>query len=227
MKKGTLILMMLLVMTMPSLGNQAGVNYYEKYSIHGFVPYGRDYIHPGVSSTLEGVDVEAVSHLGKSSSDAEHWDISASLTLPVDMPVDLTAGYSYYVLPMFDAQAVSLTASLPGAISPRFSAAYIEPDRADTEGQIYTLGLDTILGEPDDISAILSTETSYNDGVNLLGGARPHDMTHISTTLKLNVPIADNIAFRPGVIYQHSFEPAILGCQRNEVWWTAGIEYRF
>jgi hypothetical protein len=117
---------------------------------------------------------------------------------------------------------------LPGIVSPRYTVSHIEFDQADTGGQMHVMGFDTVLGDlgdPNAVTAVLSADFTYNDGVNPLAVVRVHDITHISAALVANVPAGDTI-IHPSVYYQHNFNKSV-GDERNDVWLGLSISRRF
>jgi hypothetical protein len=222
-----LIAVVLLVATTITEANQVGASYTETYTYHGFPVFGSDYVHPGLSTSIQGIDVAAITHLGEAHDDIEYWDILLGCDVPLKLPVDLKAGYGYFILPGVDVQEFQVTASLPGDISPRYTFAYVVPDIGDTEGQLHIVGIDVRLGEiAQGISADLSVEATYNNGVNPFGSEDIQDWTHLTNRLIIDVPIAKNISLRPGCVYQHTFVEAVHS-DRNEVWAVAGLNVRF
>ena len=230
MKRVKAIMMIAVVMLLvatSAAANQIGASYTESYRWHGFGVFGREYVHPGISTSIEGVDVAAVTHLGEAHDDIEYWDTIIGYKLPLKLPVDITAGYGYFILPGVDVQEIAVTAAVPGPISPRYTFAHIIPDKADTEGQLHIVGVDADLGKiGKEIAATLSCEATYNDGVNPFGPENINDWTHITSQLVLDVPLGENISLRPGCVYQHTLEP-LVNDERNEFWAVASVSVRF
>jgi hypothetical protein len=220
------VAVMLLVATTASAiaQNQAGMRYSQISKWHGFQLYGDEYVHPGVEATVRGIDVKATSHLGEQSSDIQHWDTSVGYNLPIEGLIANVA-YGYLILPTAqDAQEISLTVGLPGEISPRYTISHVEIEGAPA-GEIHTFGADMFLGDPDAVSAKLSADITYNQGVNPIGPP-VCDFTHVTAGIVLDIPM-QGFTLQPGVMYQHAFEPDALNCQRNEVWYSMGVQYAF
>ena len=215
-------LMMLLVVTSSAIAeNKVGVSYTPEYRWHGFKLYGDEYVHPGISTQIGGIDIGATSHLGNSHDDIEYWDTSIGYTMPSLLAgLQLRAEYGYLIMPGTDAQEFGLTAKLPGVITPRYTIAHVELDDGDS-GQFHVVGVDVALGEPDEIQAVLSGEVTYNDGV--LG---IEDWTHATAGIVLDVPVGP-VAIQPGVFYQYTFEPEALNCDESEIWYGIGLCYKF
>lgn len=218
---------MLLIATTAGAG-QAGVSFTERYSWHGFEVFGRDYVHPGISTSIQGIEVQSISHIGEASDDIEYWDTIVGYKLQTMFPIEITAGYGYFILPGVDAQEFNITASIPGTVRPRYTIAHIELDKAGRGEQLHIVGLDMDIGDRrlEAISATLSAEATYNEGVNPFGIEDIKGWTHATAGLILNVTITENLAIRPGVIYQHTFEREVSD-DRNEVWAVAGMSWRF
>lgn len=231
MKKSlTIIAIVLLVATTTFAQQQVGLSYTQEYQWHGFRLYDSGYVHPGVSTSIRGVDIGVIAHADDAElDDFKYWDTSISRILASVAGFDLRAGYNYILMPNgVDVQEASITASMPGTISPRCTYAYILPDLADTEGQLYVIGLDVTLTpfEPNGITALVSVDVTYNDGVNPFGGQEVKDWTHATAGIVVDVPM-QGFVLRPGVYYQHSFEPDALQCKRNEFWYGVGVQYRY
>ena len=229
MKKAiTIIAIVLLVATTSIAQQQVGLSYMQEYSWHGIRLYDSDYIHTGVSTTVRDFDISVVAHADDAEmDDFEYWDTSLNRRLASVAGFDVSAGYNYLVLPNgVDIQEASVTLALPGTISPRCTYAYIIPDIADTEGQFYVFGLDVALGEPEGISALLSADVTYNDGVNPFGGQEIKEWTHATAGLVVSVPM-QGFVLQPGVYYQYAFEPDALQCEKDEFWYGVGVQYRF
>ncbi len=224
----TTIAIVLLVAASSFAQQQVGLSYSQEYSWHGFRLYDSDYIHSGVSTTVRGIDVSVIAHADDAElDDFEYWDTYLSRKLPSIAGFDISAGYNYLVMPNgVDIQEASITASIPGSVSPRLTYAYILPDVADTDGQLYVFGLDVALGDSNGISAVLSADITYNDGVNPFGGSEIQEWTHATAGLTVNVPMKGFI-LQPGVFYQHTMEPEALQREEDEVWYSVGIQYRF
>jgi hypothetical protein len=219
--------MMLLVVTSAATaeGNKVGATYTPEYRWHGFKVFGDEYVHPGIATTIEGIEAGAVTHIGNDHEDIEYWDSSAAYKLPLIAGLELRAGYDYLIFPGTDIQELSATISLPGVITPAWSISHIIPDEANA-GQIYTVGANVNLGDPKAISAVLGASATYNDGVNPWGPII-RDWTHATAGLKLHVPITQTIAIQPAVYYQHAFEPEALQCSEDECWYSIGLTYQF
>lgn len=215
---------MLLVATSAAMAQTAEVSYSRDYRWHGFNMFGDEYFHPGVATSVQGIDISAVSHIGEAHDDIEYWDTVLGYKLPFD-GINVSAGYGYFILPGMDAQEFSLTAQIPCTISPRYTFAHIELDNADA-GHFHVLGVDIALGDPEAVSAVLSADVTYNDGVDPGGGQKIRDWTHATAGLTVNVPVGDKIVFRPAVFYQHTIEEAIEP-ERDEVWYAVAMQYKF
>ena len=219
---------MLLVATTTAAAQQnVGVDYSQEYRWHGFPIYGRDYIHSGVNTEISGIEVEAATHTSQGN-DLENWDTRVGLNLPIggDL-INTKAGVGYLVLPGgTEIKELSATVALPGAISPSYTISHIEQGRAQN-GQIHTFAIDIGFGgeDPNEVSANLMAEVTYNDGVNPFGSTVIRSFTHAMAGFTVNVPAGD-VIFQPGVYWQHTFDEAVSD-QRNEVWYGVGLQYRF
>ena len=212
--------LMLLVATSAMAAQTAKVSYMQDWNWHGFKIYGDEYVHPGVSTQVNGIDVEAISHIGDQHDDIEYWDTKVGLSLPSLAGLQIRAGYGYLILPGMDAQEFGLTAQLPGTIAPRYTIAHVELDNGDN-GQFHVIGADVALGGPDAIAAVLSAEITYNDGVFGI-----QDWTHATAGIVLDVDVGP-VTIQPGCWYQYSFEPAALMCEESEIWYGIGLIYKF
>ena len=220
-----MLILVVLALSCSAYGQQVGASWTQKYTLWGFELYDEDYVHPGAVVELEGVELSAVAHV-KDNDDWEKWDTKAGIKLPVG-GLYVAPGYGYYILPGdTDVQEASLTVGVDGRISPRYTLGYIIPESGD-EGQVHNIGLDVDIGElSKGIAAVFSADATYNDGVNPMGGAEISDWTHATARLELQVPVAD-FTVRPAVIYQHSFEPELLGVEEDEVWAAVSIVRKF
>lgn len=218
--------LMLLVATASSAiaQNQVELKYSQIEKLHGFQIYGNEYVHPGVSTNVSGIDISAISHLGENNDNIENWDTRVGYCLPIDS-LAVSAAYGYLILPNQDAQEVSMTVGMTAGISPRYTFSHIELSGAPS-GQVHTIGLDVPLGDPKSISAMLSLDAVYNNGFNPLGRQEIQCWTHATAGLVVDIPMG-NFSLRPGVMYQLTFEPEALRCKENEVWWTLGLNYAF
>ena len=221
--------LMLLVATMTAQAQRAAeVSYSDSYRWHGFQTFGDDYVHPGVATNVgQGIDVSTVSHVGEAHDDIEYWDSALKYKLPLNLPVELSTGYGYVILPGIDAQEISVTAQIPGVIAPHYTVAHIIPDDGGS-GQIHNIGLDVCLGDtgdPNELSAVISASVTYNDGVNPFGHV-VQDWTHATAGLRLSVP-AGPVLLQPGVWYQYTMEPEALLCKKQEVWCGVSVINRF
>lgn len=210
---------MLLVATSAAMAQTAEVNYSRDYRWHGFNMFGDEYFHPGIATSVQGFDISAVSHIGEAHDDIEYWDTVVGYKLPCK-GLNVSVGYGYFILPRMDAQEFSLTAQLPGTVSPRYTFAHIELDNS-AAGDFHVLGVDIDVGDPEAVSAVLSADVTYNDGVFGI-----EDWTHATAGLTVNVPVGDKLVFRPAVLYQYTIEEAIEP-ERNEVWYAVGMLYKF
>lgn len=221
----TLIAAFLLFCSSLNAAQKIGFGWSQDYKLWGFDVYNEDYVHPGASVELDGIEIATVSHV-REDEDWQYWDTAAAVKVPIG-DLYLRPGYGYYILPGMDVQAFSLTLGAAGAVAPRYTATHLVPDIADSEGQIHDIGVDIDIGVPvEGISALFSADIVYNDHVNVLGGAEVSGWTHATAGLVLDVPFGE-LSFRPGVVYQHTFEPDALRSDRNEVWATASVCYRF
>ena len=213
-----LIAAMLLVVASPVIAeNKVGISYTDSYNWYGFKKvFGDEYVHTGASTTVQGFDISATTHV-RDLDDIEFWDAAVAYKLPLELPVNLTAGYGYMEFPGMKAQEFSMTAQLPGTIAPRYTLAHIEPDG----GQFHVLGLDVALGEPESISAMLSADITYNDGVFEI-----RDWTHVTAGIVLDVPLGP-VSLQPGIWYQYAFEPEALQCDESEFWYGIGVFAKF
>ena len=225
MKKGMLFaIVALLLCVTAARAQKAEISYFEDYRWHGVKLFGHDYVHLGVATEVQGIDVSAVSHVGENHDDVEYWDTVLGYKLPVD-GLNVSGGYGYLLLPGMDAQEMSLTIGLPGTISPRYTISHVVPDNA-ANGQIHTLGFDVFLGDdPNAITADLMMEITYNDGVNPFGGAVIRDFTHITVGAILKIPM-QGFTLCPQVYYQHTFEEKIE-IDKNVCWYGIGMQYEF
>jgi len=224
--KRVIAILIVLAVALPALGGSAGVTFTDQYRWHGVKLYGDNYLHPGVTAQVSGVDIAATSHYLNEDNDLKKWDTVLGYQLPVG-GLDVRAGYGYFLLPGVDVQEISATIALPGTISPRYTIAHAVPDSGEA-GQFHILGLDVGLGDtcdPNTVSGLLSADVTYNDGVSPFGGAIIRDFTHFSAGLVVNVPVGD-FTLQPGVMYQHTFEE-LIDSDRNECWYTLGMKYRF
>lgn len=227
MKKLLFILMIVLafVIACPAFGQQVGVSWTQQYRLWGFEVYDEQYVHPGITSEIAGLELSAISHI-REDEDWEYWDTAVGYKLPFG-GLYIQPGYGYLHLPgELDVQEISITAGIAGEISPRITVSHIVPENTD-EGQVYTAGIDLNIGDPNNIIAgCLYAEATYNDGVNPLGVADISDITHLTAGLQLKIPM-ESFTILPAVIYQHSFEPELLGTDRNEIWAAVSIVRKF
>lgn len=226
--KKLFILIMLACLICPAFGqqvNSVGTSWTQQYRLWGFELYDEDYVHPGIVAEIEGAKVEAVSHF-REDEDWQYWDTAVNYTLPAG-GLYVRPGYGYFKLPgEVDVQEASITLGIVGNLSPRITASHIIPENEAEEGQVYTVGVDMGMGDPNGIQACLSVEVTYNDGVNPLGGKAERDWTHLTAGLQLKIPI-EKFTLIPAVVYQYSFEPELLGCDEDEVWAAASIVRKF
>ncbi len=224
MKNGILLMLMVVAaLVVPAAAQRVGIDLVEEYRYRGYDVYG-DRVHTGVDTSIYGLDVGVLSHIGNQE-DLKEWDTKLSHELVSIGGLDFRAGYGYFILPGVDVQEGSLTASLPGFITPSYTIVHAVPDDGD-KGQFHVFGLDMYLGDgPKGVSALLSAELTYNDGVNPFGGDEVHDFTHVSAGLTLKLPLGD-IALLPSLYYQHSFEK-VVSEDDNKVWLGLRTEYLF
>ena len=217
------IAVVLLVATMVSAANHVQLIYSPVSRYHGMETFGDKYVHPGISTVIEGIDVGATAHYENDADDLKYWDTKVGAIIPIE-GLSLRGDYGYYILPGMDVQEVSATIGLPGGL--RYTLCHAIPDNADS-GQVHIVGIDVPFGDPNAIFALLTTELTYNDGVNpgMYDGPLIRDFTHLTAGLTVNVPVG-NMILQPGVIYQHTFEDAIED-DNNDVWYVVGVAYRF
>ena len=217
------IAVVLLVATMVSGANQVQLIYSPISRYHGMETFGDKYVHPGISATVQGIDVGATAHYENDADDLKYWDTEVGAVIPIE-GLSLRGDYGYYILPGMDVQEVSATVGLPGGL--RYTLCHAIPDNADS-GQVHIVGIDVPFDVTNGISGLLTTELTYNDGVNpgLYDSPLIRDFTHLTAGLTVDVPIGD-VIFQPGVIYQHTFENAIEQ-DNNDFWYVVGVAYRF
>jgi hypothetical protein len=221
MKK--LILILLLCLCTLVQAQQTEVNYPQEYRWHGWQLYGDNTIHPTVSTTVRNIEIGATTHVDDELND--DFDTAVRAEIPLIDGLCLMGGYSYYILPNMDAQEASLTLALPGNIAPRYTISHVVPDNSEN-GQMHIFGVDVFLGDdPNEISATISADVTYNDGVNPFGDTVIRDFTHFSAGLVVNVPMQGFI-LQPSICYQHTFEEEIE-IDKNECWCGIGIQYAF
>jgi len=215
----TLVLAVITIMLLacPVFAESVGVNWTDQYRWHGFRVFDSTYIHTGLTTEIQGIDVGAVSHLGDNEQDVKYWDAILGYTVPVG-EFNVRAGYSYLIFPGQDITELSATVSLPGDIAPRYTFAQIMPDASD-EGQLHIFGVDTAVG-----GVNLMAEITYNDGVNPFGPA-VSDWSHATAGLSIDIPIGA-MTVTPAVLYQHTMEPAINDTI-DEVFFAANLTYKF
>lgn len=198
-------------------GQSVGISWTDQYRWHGFGVFDNDYVHPGVTAQMQGIDVSAISHIGNNEQDVKYWDAILGYTIPMGA-FNVRAGYSYLIFPGQDIQEVLATVSLPGDISPRYTFAQVMPDNSD-EGQLHIFGVDTTVG-----CVNLMAEITYNDGVNPFGPA-VSDWSHATTGLSVDIPIG-KMTLIPAVYYQHTMEP-LVNDTIDEVFFAANLIYKF
>ena len=215
-----LIVMIVLLSAFPvfAQGQKVGLSWTEQYRWHGFEVFGDEYVHPGISTTVQGIDVSAVSHIGQAHDDIEYWDAIVGYKMPLG-GLDVKVGYGYLIFPGVDIQELSATISLPGVISPRYTICHAIPDDGDS-GQFHVIGVDIALGDPEVISAVLMGDITFNDF-----GPEIRDWSHATAGLAVNVPIG-KLNFSPAVYYQHTIEP-MVNDNVDEVWVAASLKYKF
>lgn len=211
---------MLLVATSAAMAQTAEVSYSRDYRWHGVNMFGDEYFHPAFATSVQGFDISAVSHVGQNHDDIEYWDTVVGYKLPPVAGLQIKAGYGYLILPGMDAQEFSLTAQIQGMFLPRYTFSHVELDNS-AAGDFHVLGVDIDVGDPEAVSAVLSADVTYNDGVFGI-----EDWTHATAGLTVNVPVGDKLVFRPAVLYQYTIEEAIEP-ERNEVWYAVGMLYKF
>ena len=199
------IAMTIMLAACPVMAESVGVNWTDQYRWHGFKVFDSGYIHTGITTEIQGIDVGAVSHLGDNEQDVKYWDTILGYAVPVG-EFNVRAGYSYLIFPGQDVQEMSATVSLPGDIAPRYTIAHVELDDGDS-GQLHIFGIDMSIGDPEAVSANLMAEITFNNRVNPFGPA-VKDWTHLTTGLAVIIPIG-TMTVSPAVFYQHTMEPAI------------------
>ena len=214
------IAVLLLIATVATAQQSVKMDYTDSYNWHGIKIYGDDTVHLGVATSMQGIDISAISHIGQAHDDIEYWDTSIGYKLPPLAGLQITPRYGYMILPGTEAQEFSITAQLPGMIAPRYTIAHVELSEGDG-GQFHVVGCDVSFGDPESISAMLMADITYNDGV--LG---IEDWTHAMAGLVVDIPIGP-VSIQPGVWYQHSFTPEALNCEENEVWYGLSVIARF
>lgn len=226
---GILIAAMLLLVATTSVMAQerVGIDYSEKCRWYGFPVFGRDYLHNSASAQIRGIDVAVASHTSQAN-DLDTWDTKVGYELPIGGDdIDVRMGAGYLILPGgTEITEMSATVALPGTISPRYTLAHIEQG-IENNGQFHVLGIDWYLGscDPNEISANIIAEVTYNDGVNPWGDKVIRGFTHAMAGFNLNVPAGD-IILQPGVYWQHTFDDDVSD-QRNEVWYGIGLQYKW
>ena len=215
-------MMIVLFVSSAAFGDEIGLRWSEQFRWHGWRVYDDDYVHPGISAELSGIDVAATAHVGKDHEDWEYWDTAIGYTFPVG-GLNVRAGYDYLIFPAMDVQELSATISVPGTISPRYTIAHVMPDDA-ADGQIHILGVDALLGDKEAVNIKLMGDITFNSGVNPFGPA-VRDWTHATAGLAVNVPIG-KATVSPAVWYQHTIEEAINDSP-DEVWAAVSLSYRF
>ena len=227
MKKGILTLLFVLALAVPVLGQRVGVDYSERCRWFGFPLFGRDYMHNSATAEIRDFDFSVASHVSQAN-DLDTWDTRIGYRLPIGGDaVDLRAGAGYLILPGGnEITEMSATMALPGAISPRYTLTHIEQGIA-RNGQIHVIGVDICLGstDPNEISANIMAEVTFNDGVNPFGDKVIRGFTHTSAGFSINVPAGD-IILQPGIFWQHTFDD-LVNPDQDEVWYGIGVEYRF
>ena len=220
MKTLFLMLLIILIAACPvyAEGQKTSLIWTEQYRWHGIEVFGKDYVHPGVSTSVGGIDFSAVTHLGDAHDNIEYWDTIVGYKLPV-AGLDMKVGYGYLIFPGVDIQEISATVSLPGTISPRYTISHAIPDEGDS-GQFHVFGADLFLGEPDKISAVLMGDITFNDYDPDI-----RDFTHTTCGAVLNVPVG-KVVLSPAVFWQHTLEPAISD-NVDEVWFAVSASYEF
>ena len=212
--------LMLLIATAAIAQQSVKMDYTDSYNWHGIKIYGDDTVHLGVATSMQGIDISAISHIGQNHDDIEYWDTSVGYALPPLAGLQITPRYGYMILPGTEAQEFSLTAQLPGMIAPRYTIAHVELSEGDG-GQFHVVGCDVSFGDPNGLQAMLMADITYNDGV--LG---IEDWTHAMAGLVVDIPIGP-VSIQPGVWYQYSFTPEVLNCKENEVWYGLSVIARF
>lgn len=216
---------MLLVATTALAQEKVGVDYSEQCRWYGFPVFGRDYLHSSANAQISGIDLAVASHTSQAN-DLDTWDTKVGYELPIGGDsVNVRAGAGYLILPGgTEITEMSATVALPGIISPRYTLAHIEQG-IENNGQFHVLGVDIALGDPNEISANIMAEVTFNDGVNPFGATVIRGFTHAIAGFSVNVPAGD-VILQPGIYWQHTFDEAVSD-QRNEFWYGIGLEYNF
>lgn len=209
-----------------AFANTAGVTFGEQYRWHGFELYNKSYVHPNVSATVSDIDIGVVGHVDDAEmDDLEYWDSAIGYDLP-GLEGIVSAGYNYLILPNeMDLQEISGTILLPGNL--RYTMSHVIPDNS-CKGQIHVVGIDIPFGnicDPNAVTAMLTAEATYNDGVNPFGNNVVHEWTHMMAGLNINVPMGDFI-LQPAVYYQHTFEEMVEQ-DKNRTWYGLSLLRRF
>ena len=219
MKKGIFVLVLALALAVPVLARDMGLEYSETCRFYGFPIFGRDYAHTGFSTDVQGLDVGVASHISQGN-DLDTWDTVVNY----DWSDIISTGGGYLVLPGGrEISTVTGTINLPANL--RYTIAHVEQGGL-RNGQLHVLGMDFDFGDdPNEISANIMMECTYNDGVNPFGDKVIRGVTHATAGFTLSLPMGD-VNLLPGVYWQHTFDEAV-NPERNEVWYGIGIEYRF
>ena len=77
-----IIAVLLLIATVATAQQAVKVNYTNSYNWHGIKIYGDDTVHLGIATSMQGIDISAISHIGQAHDDIEYWDTSIGYKLP-------------------------------------------------------------------------------------------------------------------------------------------------
>lgn len=228
MKTKLFTIMMVLLVAAISQAQSAGVTYTDSYRWHGFNIYGDEYIHPGVVlSPVDGVDIGLISHYDDSLNKGEQlekWDVSASAELKLGKYLLAKPHYGYLHLQKEDVQEAGITLAAVGNISPRYTYAHAWLG-GDEGGDFHIVGLDCRIGDKKGLTAVLSSDVTYNCGVNPFGSV-DHDWSHVTTSLTVGVPVGENMTAMPFVAWQHTMEHS-LDNDTDQIYYGGSVVYRF
>ena len=205
-----------------------GVTYTDKVVWRGFeLSDESDALAPQINVDIGGVNVMARGLLMEETDyeDIDNWDAQVSIKRKVD-PFVVTTGFGYFDYPDggIEFQELWATIGLPvGPVTPRYTLVRAESEGAASEaGWLHVAGLDLELTEQADLFA----EAVYNDGFSPFGDEIESDWSHVTVGASLDVPVGGQLVLTPAVYYQRTLEAAI-NPERDQVWYAAGLCYRF